>query len=66
MKIWKKWHESTEFLRMDVFWQNMGMRECFLENERFFRKYGHVSSDFYGENRKKKVNSLTFLDHNKV
>ena len=44
----------------------MGMRECFLENERFFRKYGHVSSDFSGENRKKKGNSLTFLDHNKV
>ena len=40
----------------------MGMRESFLENGRFFTKYGHERRDFSRENRKR-GNLLTFLDH---
>ena len=45
--------EQSVFERMDVFWQNMGMREvCFLENGRFFgfsRKLGKSHPiEFFG------------------
>ena len=35
-----KWQNCVSE-RMDVFWQNMGMRSGFLENRRFFTTFGH-------------------------
>ena len=62
VKLKKKWHEITIFLRMNVFWQKRGMRALyFLADWLFMTKYGHESSyifvkigksghyvDFYG------------------
>ena len=68
MKILKKWHSNTVFLReWTFFWQNIDLRAvCFLENGRFFTKYGHKSDDFFVRNRKKKGIILTSLAHNIV
>ena len=52
--FWKKDMRALFFERMDVFWQNVGMRAvCFLENERdaFLTKYRHESSSFFEKNR---------------
>ena len=52
---------------MDVFLTKYGYeRVYFLENRRFFTKYGHGRSDFSRENDKKKGNLLTFVDHKRV
>ena len=68
MKILRKWHSNTVLLReWTFFWQNIDLRAvCFLENGRFFTKYGHKSDDFFVRNRKKKGIILTSLAHNIV
>ena len=55
MKNLKKntWEHSV-FERMNVFWQNMGMRAEFLENRRFCTKYGYDGSGFFPEKSEKK------------
>ena len=56
------------FERIDVFWQNMGMRAiCFVRNLLFLTKYGHESSDFFVKNREKKTSYwLCWLINNVV
>jgi len=47
--------------------KNMCMRaECFLENRRFFTKYGHESKDFFVKKRGKKDILLSSWAHNIV
>ena len=48
-KFWKKTSlEHRIFERLDVFWQNMGMKAtCFLEIGLFLTKYGQVSEHWF-------------------
>ena len=62
-KMEEKWHESTVFLRENLFfcWQIMGMRVMyFIETGRSFTKYGHESKDFFVKIRKKELSSDFF------
>ena len=55
MKILKKWHRSTVFLReWPFFWQNLDLRAaCFLENGRFLQNMGMRAMIFPWEIGKK-------------
>ena len=63
-KFWKKWHESTVFLReLTIVWQNVGMRTLyFLEDWCFCHNMVMRAVGFSWHIGKKGI-LLTFLEH---
>ena len=62
MRNLKKWHQSTVFLsEWTFFWQNMDFTAVsFLENGRFFTKYGHENGVLCVKNRKRRASYRLF------
>ena len=68
MKNLKKWHEIIEitvFLRMNIFWQNRGMKAVYFNTEwTFFWQNMGMRADIFREKSEKNGILLTFMAHN--
>ena len=65
--IWKKWHNSSFFEKMDIFWLNLGIKAVwFLANGRFFDEIWAWEQLFFSRKIGENGIILTLGGHNIV